>query len=54
MAMNNYDVIYIDDEPTMTDIFTQFVNYKFKSWRACSFNNSQELYEKIKIGRAHV
>ncbi len=47
MAMNNFDVIYIDDEPTMTDIFTQFVNYKFKSWRACSFNHSQELYEKI-------
>ena len=47
MAMNNYDVIYIDDEPTMTDIFTQFVNYKFKNWRACSYNNSQELFEKI-------
>jgi len=47
MAMQNFDVIYIDDEPTMTDIFTQFVNYKFKHWRACAFTNSQELYEKI-------
>jgi DNA-binding NtrC family response regulator len=47
MAMNNYDVIYIDDEPTMTDIFTQFVNYKFKHWNARAFTNSQELYEKI-------
>jgi DNA-binding NtrC family response regulator len=45
--MENFDVIYIDDEPTMTDIFNQFVNYKFKHWRACAFNNSQELYEKI-------
>jgi len=47
MAMNNYDVIYVDDEPTMTDIFNQFVTYKFKDWRTCSFNNSQELFEKI-------
>ncbi len=47
MAMQNFDVIYIDDEPTMTDIFTQFVNFKFKHWRACAFTNSQELYEKI-------
>lgn len=47
MAMNNYDVIYIDDEPTMTDIFTQFVNFKFKHWNARAFTNSQELYEKI-------
>jgi DNA-binding NtrC family response regulator len=47
MAMQNFDVIYIDDEPTMTDIFNQFVNYKFKHWRARAFTNSQELYEMI-------
>jgi response regulator of citrate/malate metabolism len=47
MAMLNYDVIYIDDEPTMTDIFNQFVNYKYKHWRACAYTNSQDLYEKI-------
>ncbi len=47
MAMQNFDVIYIDDEPTMVDIFNQFVNYKFKHWRACGYTNSQELYEKI-------
>lgn len=48
MTMNNYDVIYIDDEPTMTDIFNQFVNFKFKHWRAVSYTNSQDLYDKIK------
>lgn len=47
MAMENLDVIYIDDELTMTDIFNQFVNYKFKHWRARSYTNSQELYDKI-------
>lgn len=47
MAMNNYDVVYIDDEPTMTDIFNQFVNFKYKHWRAVSYNDSQDLYNKI-------
>ncbi len=47
MAMNNYDVIYVDDEPSMTDIFNQFVNFKYKHWRACSFTNSQELYDRV-------
>ncbi len=47
MAMNNFDVIFIDDEPSMTDIFNQFVNYKFKHWRACAYSDSQELYDKI-------
>ena len=47
MALYNYDVIYIDDEPTMADIFNQFVNFKYKHWRARSFTNSAELYEKI-------
>ncbi len=47
MAMNNYDVIYIDDEPTMVDIFQQFVNWKFKHWRTCTFIDSKELYDKI-------
>jgi hypothetical protein len=40
-------VIYIDDEPTMTDIFNQYVSWKYKHWRAVSFTNSVELYEKI-------
>jgi response regulator of citrate/malate metabolism len=47
MAMQNFDVIYIDDEPSMTDIFNQYVNYKFKHWRARAYTNSLELYEKI-------
>ncbi len=47
MAMNNYDVIFIDDEPTMVDIFQQFVNWKFKHWRTRTFIDSQDLYDKI-------
>lgn len=47
MAMENLDVIYIDDEPSLTDIFNQFMTYKFKHWRARAFTNSQDLYNKI-------
>jgi DNA-binding NtrC family response regulator len=47
MAMSNYDVIFIDDETTMTDIFNQYVNWKYKHWRACAFVDSQDLYDRI-------
>lgn len=47
MAMNNYDVIYIDDEITMTDIFNQYVKYKYGHWRAQSFSDSRDLFAKI-------
>ncbi len=47
MAMSNYDVVFIDDETTMTDIFNQYVNWKYKHWRACSFVDSQDLYDRI-------
>ena len=47
MAMNNFDVVYIDDEVCMTDIFSQFVKFKYQHWRACAFNDSMDLYNKI-------
>lgn len=47
MAMHNYDVIFVDDESTMIDIFNHYVGWKYKHWRACSFIDSQDLYEKI-------
>ncbi len=47
MAMNNYDVIYIDDETSMTDIFNQYVKWKYSHWRSLSFNDSLELHNKI-------
>lgn len=47
MAMKNYDVVYVDDELSMTDIFSQFVTFKYQHWRARAFNDAQELYDKI-------
>lgn len=51
MAMNNYDVIFVDDEPTMVDIFNHFAAWKFKHWRACAFIDSQDLYDRIETNQ---
>ncbi len=46
----HYDVVYVDDEPTMTTIFNQVVNLKYQNWRSISFNDSQILFERIEAG----
>jgi len=43
----HYDVVYVDDEPTMTTIFNQVVNLKYQHWRTIAFNDSQALFERI-------
>jgi DNA-binding NtrC family response regulator len=48
MASPNYDVVIIDDEVSVTDIFQQYLIYKYKEWRFMTFNNSQLAYEAIK------
>jgi DNA-binding NtrC family response regulator len=48
MAMTNYDVIYIDDESSMTDIFSHYAAFKYQHWRIRAFTNSQEAFDKIR------
>jgi len=45
--MDQYDLIYVDDESTMTAIFEQMVKLKYRQWRAAAFSDSQSLYERI-------
>lgn len=42
-----YDVVIIDDESTVTDLFQQFILWKFKDWDFLTFNNSDILYAAI-------
>lgn len=42
-----YDVIFIDDEVSLTDIFQQYVIWKYKEWNFMTFNNSQMAYNAI-------
>jgi CheY-like chemotaxis protein len=47
---NQYDVIVVDDEPSVTEIFQQYVGWKYKDWRFLAFNNSMSLYDAISRG----
>jgi DNA-binding NtrC family response regulator len=51
MASPNYDVVIIDDEVSVTDIFQQYIIYKYKKWRFMTFNNSQLAHEAITNGQ---
>ena len=42
-----YDVIFIDDEATLTDIFQQYVIWKYKDWNFLTFNNSALAHSAI-------
>ena len=45
--IDQYDVIYVDDEPTMTAIFNQMVNLKYRHWRILAVNDSESLFKRI-------
>ena len=45
--MDQYDLIYVDDEATMTAIFEQLVKLKYPQWRTAAFIDSQDLHERI-------
>jgi DNA-binding NarL/FixJ family response regulator len=45
--IDRYDVIYVDDEPTMTTIFNQVVNLKYQQWRTIAFNDPSILFDRI-------
>ncbi len=45
--MSAYDVIFIDDEASLTEIFQHYVLAKYKSWRFLTFSNSVSAYNEI-------
>jgi DNA-binding response OmpR family regulator len=42
-----YDVVIIDDESTVTDLFQQFILWKYKDWDFLTFNNSDILHAAV-------
>lgn len=50
MAKNTFDVIYIDDDPMMADLFNQFISWKYPQWRAYAFTDPVMLYRQIISG----
>ncbi len=51
MSSPGYDVVIIDDEVSVTDIFQQYIIFKYKDWRFMTFNNSQLAYTAISNGQ---
>ena len=45
--MDTYDVVFIDDEEFMTEIFRQFVARKYTDWRCAAFTDSVDACEQI-------
>ena len=45
--MSRYDVVFIDDEVSLTEIFQHYVLMKYKSWHFQTFSNSVLAYEQI-------
>jgi len=47
MSNELYDVVFIDDEVSLTDIFQQYIIWKFKEWKYITFNNPSLAYNAI-------
>jgi DNA-binding NtrC family response regulator len=44
---NEFDVIVIDDEVSVTQIFQQYILWRYKHWRFMTFTNPMNVYEAI-------
>ena len=44
---NNYDVVFIDDEQSLTEIFQHFALIKYKDWRFTTFSNPNLAFDQI-------
>jgi DNA-binding response OmpR family regulator len=51
MDDQTYDVVIIDDESTVTDIFQQYILWKHKDWKFLTFTNSSILHDALENGR---
>lgn len=48
--MSTYDVIFVDDEISLTEIFQHYVLARYKNWRFSTFNNAAMVYKEIVTG----
>ena len=48
--MPDLDVIFIDDEPSLTEIFQHYVLWKYKDWRFATFTNAVLAYNDVITG----
>src|SRR5512141_1142951 len=48
--MSAFDVIFVDDEVSLTEIFQHYVLARYKNWRFTTFNNAAMAYKEIVSG----
>jgi CheY-like chemotaxis protein len=48
MTILRYDVIYMDDDPMMVELFTQFIGWKYRHWNAFSITNPLLLWKQVR------
>jgi CheY-like chemotaxis protein len=48
--MSAFDVIFVDDEISLTEIFQHYVLSRYKNWRFTTFNNASMVYKEIVTG----
>jgi len=51
MASRDLDVVIIDDEATVTDLFQKFIIWKYSDWRFLAFSNPEIIYNAIVSGQ---
>jgi DNA-binding NtrC family response regulator len=47
MVSPKYDVVIIDDEVSVSDVFQQYILWKFPDWRFLTLNNPQIAWDTI-------
>ena len=50
MAKNVFDVVYIDDDPMMADLFNQFISWKYQHWHAYAFTDPVLVHKQVTAG----
>ena len=45
--MSAFDVVFIDDEVSLTEIFQHYVLAKYRNWRFITFSNSTMVYNEV-------
>lgn len=53
MINQTYDVIYMDDDPMMTELFNQFVGWRYQQWRVNTYTDPLVLHKQIRSGEVN-
>jgi CheY-like chemotaxis protein len=53
VAKNIFDVVYIDDDPLMAELFNQFISWKYQHWHAYAFTDPVVVLQQVQAGEVN-